>query len=556
MNASRFMDKQIMDLSRSSMADNNNNNSDFIDLMNPQVDQHRHQVEINDGLLMNKKKSEILPNYDFHPVNSVASSTVTRDWSSLDDSNLPNLSANRSYGSPNHVQLDKKVPEKAQVKAQKVDDSAILSEIDRTMKKHTETLMHAIDSLSARLSQMESRTRQLEHSMDELKVSVGNAHGSADGKLRQLENIIMEVQTGVQNVKDKQDVIEGHMLLAKLQISKSEQSSKPANSVHQDSAQQAAAAAASAPPQQSGFPQLATSPQSYASLAPPNAPPPSQQNNHPPGPHRDAYFPTHDSSSQQYQIPPPVQNQQPGPPAPQPQPQQPQPQPHQYQPSPTPPYPQPPHPPQQHPSIVGNSGPQYQPSSASMGHRSDESPYVPTQTYPSNLYQPTAQPSGGPPPMQSYYGNTSPMYEQPPPPARSSSSFPSSYAPPSGPSEPFPYGGPTSHYGGGPPVKPQPHSPRGGAGGYPQLPTARVLPSAIPTASGVGGGSSSGGGGNKVPIDDVVDKVTNMGFSRDQVRATVRRLTDNGQSVDLNIVLDKLMNDADVQQPPKGWFGR
>ncbi|XP_074310813.1 uncharacterized protein LOC141646770 [Silene latifolia] len=555
MNASRFMDKQIMDLSRSSLADNNNNNPDLLDLMNPQVDQHNHnQGGINDGLLsMNKKKSEILPNYDFHPVNSIASSTVTRDWASLDDSNLPNLSSNRSYGSPNHVQLDK--TEKAQAKAQKVDDSAILSEIDRTMKKHTETLMHAIDSLSARLSQMESRTRQIEHSVDELKVSVGNAHGSADGKLRQLENIIMEVQSGVQNVKDKQDVIEGHMLLAKLQISKAEQSSKPPNSVHQDPAQQAAAAAAaaaaSAPPQQSGFQQLATAvPQSYASMGPPNAPPPSQQHNHPPGPHRDAYFPTPDSSSQQYQIPPPVQNQQPGPAAPQPQPQL---QPHQYQPSPAPPYPQPPHSPQ-HPSIVGNSAPQYQPSSSPMGHRSDESPYVPPQTYPSNLYQPAAQPSGGPPPTQSYYGNTSPMYE-PPPPARSSSSFPSSYAPPSGPSEQYPYGGPPSHYGGGPPVKPQPHSPRGGTGGYPQLPTARVLPSAIPTASGVSGGSSSGGGGNKVPIDDVVDRVTNMGFSRDQVRATVRRLTDNGQSVDLNVVLDKLMNDADVQ-PPKGWFGR
>lgn len=94
-----------------------------------------------------------------------------------------------------------------------------------------------------------------------------------------------------------------------------------------------------------------------------------------------------------------------------------------------------------------------------------------------------------------------------------------------------------------------------GGSSYPQLPTARILPHALPTATGVGGSSGSSGSGNRVPIDDVVDKVTSMGFPREQVRATVRKLTDNGQSVDLNVVLDKLMNDGDVQ-PPRGWFGR
>lgn len=91
---------------------------------------------------------------------------------------------------------------------------------------------------------------------------------------------------------------------------------------------------------------------------------------------------------------------------------------------------------------------------------------------------------------------------------------------------------------------------------YPQLPTARVLPQALPTATGVGGGGSgSGGSGNRVPIDDVVDKLSTMGFTRDQVRATVRKLTENGQSVDLNVVLDKLMNEGEGQ-PQRGWYGR
>ena len=91
--------------------------------------------------------------------------------------------------------------------------------------------------------------------------------------------------------------------------------------------------------------------------------------------------------------------------------------------------------------------------------------------------------------------------------------------------------------------------------GYPQFSTARMLPHALPTASGVGGGFSPSGPGNRVPLDDVVDKVISMGFPRDLVRATVRKLTENGQSVDLNVVLDKLMNDSEVQ-PPRGWFGQ
>lgn len=148
------------------------------------------------------------------------------------------------------------------------------------------------------------------------------------------------------------------------------------------------------------------------------------------------------------------------------------------------------------------------------------------------------------------------MYESPA--GRSNSGFPTGYGPQSGPNEPFPYGGVPAQYGGGSAMKPLQHSSPmvpGGGSGYPQLPTARVLPHAIPAASGVSGGPGSPGTGNRVPNDDVIDKVTSMGFPRDHVRATVRKLTENGQSVDLNVVLDKLMNDGEVQ-PQRGWFGR
>ena len=43
-------------------------------------------------------------------------------------------------------------------------------------------------------------------------------------------------------------------------------------------------------------------------------------------------------------------------------------------------------------------------------------------------------------------------------------------------------------------------------------------------------------------VDKVVEDFANMGFTREQVRGVIRELTDAGQSVDLNVVLDRLMN--------------
>ena len=68
-----------------------------------------------------------------------------------------------------------------------------MSEIDRAMKKHADNILHALEGVSARISQLESRTRHLENSVDDLKISAGNNHGSTDGQLRQLENILREV---------------------------------------------------------------------------------------------------------------------------------------------------------------------------------------------------------------------------------------------------------------------------------------------------------------------------------------------------------------------------
>lgn len=350
---------------------------------------------------------------------------------------------------------------------------------------------------------------------------------------------VLQVQSGVQVLKNKQDTLEAQLQFAKIQVSKTDKLSESHGSGNIDTVQQAASAA-----QQSHLQPHASPPAPVVPTPVPqqSAPPPVHNaNQFPPPqipnvPQREPYFTppaqAQDASNQQYQAPPP-QPQQPSPAIPPYQP---------YQNAPQPQYSQPLQPP---------------PPQSSVPHHPEETPYVPSQNYPPGLRQPTSQPPSGSLPSQPYY-NTPPSHMYEPPSHRPSSGFPSGYALPSVPNELYPSGGPPSQYGVGSTMKPLQLSsamPQSGGSSYPQLPSARVLPHAVPTSSGVSGGTGPPGSGNRVPIDDVVDKVTSMGFPRDHVRATVRKLTESGQAVDLNMVLDKLMNDGEVQ-PPRGWFGR
>ncbi|PON41588.1 hypothetical protein PanWU01x14_288600 [Parasponia andersonii] len=563
-----YLDKQIMDLSQASSSPHT---KDFIDLMNhPREEEEEDQSGHGGNANGINKKDEIFPSYDFQPIHPItgaggashtpnfdASPNIggsTRAWNSS-DFNPKTASPIRNYGSLDSIEPAKFILEKDQSSF----NSTIVAEIDKTVKKYADSLLHVLEGVSARLTQLESRTRHLEESVDDLKVSVGNNHGNTDGKMRHLENILREVQSGVLVLKDKQEIVEAHLQLAKLQVSKADQHPETQNVVHVDSVQLAASA-----PQQSQqqLPPPVNLPSSHPSFSPPNAPPqPTPQQNLPapvqlpnqfpqnqilPVPQREPYFPTpgqaQEPPNQQYQIP---HSQQQLPPSAVP--------PHQqFQPTPQPQFSQPP--PQQLPSLPPVNPSQLPPT---LSHHSEEPPYVPSQNYPPNLRQPHTQSPSGPPPSQQFYGPPSHVYE--PPSSRPSSGFPSGYGQPAGLSEPFHYGGSPSLYVNAPGIKPQqlssPTIVQSGGSGYPQLPTARVLPQALPAASAVGGASGSSGSGNRVPVDDVIDKVTSMGFPRDHVRATVRKLTENGQSVDLNVVLDKLMNEGDGQ-PPRGWFGR
>ncbi|KAM3197258.1 hypothetical protein ACQJBY_072747 [Aegilops geniculata] len=602
MNTSQFMDKQILGLAASaapspSLAGGGSGGSELLDLMGPDP-----QEESEDGLRRrhhhsaNGTATDVLPSYDFQPMRTAAAAPAAAppSWGSL-DSNSKAASVSASASSPYNLKsagiLENRVPKNVNHEEDRSNFGLVtIADIDRTMKKYSDNLLYALEGVSSKLSQLEGRTHHLESSVDEFKLTIGNYNGSTDGKLRQLENMLREVQAGVQIMRDKQEIVETQLHLAKLQIPKTETQSSENNGVGQADSRHLSVAL-----QQAGVPPQ-HQPQTFPALPAPNAPPPPPTlQSQPPAqfighssapsvpalPQEPYYTPsaqTTEAIHQQYQAPPVPQPQ--APPAPQqqyqappvPQPQAPPAPPQQYQAPPVPQAHAPPAPPQQYqaPPVPQAQAPpappqQYQtpsqfsqysqqpqptnvnPSSPLAPPAPQQTEYAPSHSYPPNVRTPSAY---MPPPNESappFYGQNPSMYE--PPAVRPNSGPPPSYgAPGYGPqgggsfSESYGYTGSPS-YRGNAGMKPTPFAPSGPSSGGSgnsygtRLPTARILPQAEPVSS-----SPIAASGNRVALDDVVEKVATMGFSREQVRATVRRLTENGQNVDLNVVLDKLMN--------------
>ncbi|KAL6897904.1 hypothetical protein ACP4OV_006863 [Aristida adscensionis] len=572
MNASQFMDKQILGLaagaSSSPPRPSGGGGGGLADLTSPDPQEEAASRGPHHGGA-NGTADEVLPSYDFQPIRASPAGpagSAPAAWGSL-DSTAPSSSL-ESTGV-----LEPHVLKKVSHEEERSNFSAVtIVDIDRTMKKYADNLLHALESVSSRLSQLEDRTHHLESSVGELKLTIGNYNGGTDGKLRQFENTLREVQAGVQILRDKQEIVETQVQLAKLQVPKAEDT----HSEHTD-AGQADSRQQPIPPQPTIQPQNQAPPASQQSatllaLPAPTAPPPPVLQNQPP-----SQFPGHLPHSQVSSVPPAqpapavptiphesyhnpsaqaseaIHQQYQAPPAPQPQ--APAPPPQQYQ---TPPhyaqYSQPPPP----ATVNASAAP---PPSVPVPQQPEEPAHygAPAQSYPAPNVRPPPPympPPGAPAPP--FYGPNPGMFE--PPAVRPNSGPPppynTGYKPQGGGgfSESYGYSGSPSHHGNAGMKPPSPFAPAGassgGSGNYGRLPAAQMLPQAAPISSAPGASS-----GSKVPIDDVVEKVATMGFSREQVRATVRKLTENGQNVDLNVVLDKLMNDTDAQ-PPRGWYGR
>ncbi|XP_078155176.1 uncharacterized protein LOC144551185 isoform X2 [Carex rostrata] len=571
MNTSQFMDKQILDL------------------MNHQAQPLPQEEECSTRHINGDTpttKEEILASYDFQSTLTAGSSpprtngdtgTATAGGSGSTWGSLGSRTASSNLKCDGILvpQVRTEVMQKQARTVAPSYSTATVAEIDGTVKKYVDNLFHALEGVSARLSQLESWTHHMESSMDDLKLVVGNYAGATDGKLRQFENILLEVQSGVQILRDKQEILETQVHLSKLQPqSPSEHQPKPSSDSTPTAPTPApdTTLALSLQPHQLQVPPpppQGLSPQP-PSLPTPNAPPPPQilyppQNQNPSLPALLA------PNMPQY---PPQMNQSETPSMPPYFPSQPQ----LVDPVHQKPYH---HPPQSEAQAQQGLGSYQQSQShpqpqAQVPPLSQYAPYSPRPTsrplteeanlpYRPPLAQPypprgpappymQQSPPSGPLPPPSFYGSPPPhlsssgMFNESPPTNRPGYSLPV---------DPYPFGGGSPSYRGGPggmkPISPFVSGSVGSGGDkYENLPTAKVLPQAAP----VGPGSGSG---NQVPLDDVVEKVAMMGFSRDQVRETVRKLTENGQNVDLNVVLDKLMNGSAGQgmiQPQKGWFNR
>ncbi|CAN6345422.1 unnamed protein product [Urochloa humidicola] len=305
MNASQFMDKQIQGLAASAAAAASSPpaSGGLADLMSPdpqeEAESHAHLPHHGGANGAGNGADEVLPSYDFQPMRPatsisasavpVVSAPAAGAWGSHDSNSI------KSSGvlEPHHVL--KKVSHEEEMS----NFSAVtIVDIDGTMKKYADNLLHALEGVSSRLSQLEDRTYNLENSVGELKLTIGNNNGSTDGKLRQFENTLREVQAGVQILRDKQEIVETQIQLAKLQVPKAEDvQPENADAGHAGSQQQPT------PPQQTIQSQAPPSSQPLAplpALSAPTAPPPPLPIQNQPPPH----FPGHVPHSQVPSVPP------------------------------------------------------------------------------------------------------------------------------------------------------------------------------------------------------------------------------------------------------------
>ncbi|KAJ8771788.1 hypothetical protein K2173_026965 [Erythroxylum novogranatense] len=438
-------------------------------------------------------------------------------------------------------------------------DVAVISEIDRKMKEHSDVILHSVECLSARVSQMESRAYKLENSFDDLKEAIEFYQRKTERKQKELENILNEVQGGVEDLKDKQEIAEVQLQLAKLQLFKNDfQLEKQGKSDQLKSTTMDSSSSAS---QQPGVPlpvptafQQAPNLSSNAANLPHESPTmivPATTAPPPPIPggslqpfspfprtvassiqNQESYHSAaggaQKTAQQQYHMPSTQQS---------------QPSPYTYQPY------------QSLQHFPVNTSitqvPQVQPPFpavkpelyGSLNHHPDENYCFASQKSVNFSQLPSMRPA-------SHQFNMDPPSKFIDPP----SSMPLSsqelawlqqqrqaHSADFNHSNAFP-----THDGSfsGKHLQSLSTSELRSGSSFSQVPTAHMIPHAIPTASTLDDESDTGGNENREKVDDLVDNVVVMGFRRDLVRATVKKLTENGQSVDLNMVLDKMMNNG------------
>jgi len=55
------------------------------------------------------------------------------------------------------------------------------------------------------------------------------------------------------------------------------------------------------------------------------------------------------------------------------------------------------------------------------------------------------------------------------------------------------------------------------------------------------------------PYGEMIEKAITMGYPRDQVLNVIQRMTESGQQIDFNALLDRLNESGSGAPPPRAW---
>ncbi|KAL3848852.1 hypothetical protein ACJIZ3_010734 [Penstemon smallii] len=100
----------------------------------------------------------------------------------------------------------------------------VISTVENTMKKYTDNIMRFLEGISSRLSQLELYCYNLDKSIGEMRSDLGRDHGESESKLKSLDKHIQEVHRSVQILRDKQELADTQKELAKLQLAQKDSS--------------------------------------------------------------------------------------------------------------------------------------------------------------------------------------------------------------------------------------------------------------------------------------------------------------------------------------------
>ncbi|XP_024969932.1 uncharacterized protein LOC112509289 isoform X2 [Cynara cardunculus var. scolymus] len=100
------------------------------------------------------------------------------------------------------------------------DNGALIFQLDNIMKNLSDNLQHRIEGIDTQISRLEDETCKIHKYVEDVKDSTERYHGTTHRKLRQMHSILQEVQDGVLFLRDKHEIAETRLQLAKLQGSK------------------------------------------------------------------------------------------------------------------------------------------------------------------------------------------------------------------------------------------------------------------------------------------------------------------------------------------------